>query len=130
MDEAWMDIPQTAALARQGITSTADIEAIERAGLPELPASTYEMIRQGAAMDPEGPALSFFLTADELHKPETWSYREFLAQITRTANFLHRIGVKKDTVVDYVLPNLPETHFVRSEERRVGKECRSWWCST
>lgn len=107
-----MDIPQTAAPARKDITSTADIEAIERAGLPELPASTYEMIRQSAAMDPEGPALSFFLTADELHKPETWSYREFLAQITRTANFLHRIGVKKDTVVAYVLPNLPETHFV------------------
>ncbi len=107
-----MDTPHAAASARQGITNTADIEAIERAGLPELPVSTYEMIRQGAAMDPDGPALSFFLTAAELHKPETWSYREFLAQITRTTNFLHRIGVDKDTVVAYVLPNLPETHFV------------------
>lgn len=107
-----MDTPQAAASAREGITTTADIEAIERAGLPELPTSTYEMIQQGAARNPYGPALSFFLTADELHKPETWSYREFLAQVTRTANFLNRIGVDKDTVVAYVLPNLPETHFV------------------
>ncbi len=106
-----MDNSATVTPARPGVATSADIENIERDGLPALPASTYEMLRQGAALSPDGPALSFFLSAGRLHRPETWSHRELLAQITRTANFLHRIGVNRDKVVAYVLPNLPETHF-------------------
>lgn len=95
-----------------GITTIRDVERAEAAGLPaDLPASTYEMIRRGANLNPDAPALSFFLTTDEHRKPETWSYRALLEDITRTANFFHEIGVTKDTVLAFVLPNLPETHF-------------------
>lgn len=95
-----------------GITTIRDVERAEAPGLPaDLPASTYEMIRRGANLNPDAPALSFFLTTDEHRKPETWSYRTLLEDITRTANFFHEIGVTKDTVLAFVLPNLPETHF-------------------
>lgn len=97
----------------QGIANVRDVEAAESRGLPpDLPASTYEMITEGASLNPQAPALSFFLTTDEHRQPETWTYQELLARITQTANFFHDIGVKKDSVIAFVLPNLPETHFV------------------
>lgn len=97
----------------QGIASLRDVERAEAAGLPaDLPDSTYEMIRRGASLDPEAPALSFFLSTDQHRRPETWRYRELVERITQTANFFDRLGVRKDCVVAFVLPNLPETHFV------------------
>lgn len=96
-----------------GIATLRDVEAAEAKGLPaSLPTSTYELIQQGARINPDAPALSFFLTTDEHKQPETWSYRALLSEITQTANFFHHLGVKKDTVIAFVLPNLPETHFV------------------
>lgn len=97
----------------QGIATIRDVEVAEGNGLPgDLPASTYEMIKRGASLDPRAPALSFFLTTDEHRRPETWTYGELLARITQTANFFDGLGLKKDSVIAFVLPNLPETHFV------------------
>jgi fatty-acyl-CoA synthase len=56
-------------------------------------------------------ALSFILRVDDHRKPEVWSYRALFEGITATANFFHELGVGKDDVVAFVLPNLPETHF-------------------
>ncbi|MEH6420611.1 acyl-CoA synthetase [Pseudomonas sp. CGJS7] len=94
-----------------GVGSLRDIEALERTGLPELPASTLEMIARGAAIDPAAPALSFFLRTDEHTRAESWSYAELLRQIHRSANAFHALGADRDSVIAYVLPNLPETHF-------------------
>lgn len=96
----------------QGIATLSDIEAIEARGIPALPTSTYEMLARGAARDPGAPALSFFLRTSDHARPETWTYAELLANVTRTANAFHGLGARKDTVIAYVLPNLPETHFV------------------
>ena len=95
----------------RGIASERDVEAIEARGAPALPPSTYEMIRRGAAVDPDAPALSFFRTVDDHRRPETWTYRELVARITQTANFFHRVGATRDTVIALALPNLPETQF-------------------
>lgn len=96
-----------------GIATLADVEAIEAEGLPEdLPRSTYEMIRRGAQIDPAAPALSFFLSAEQHRRPEVWSYRSLMIAIHRTANFFHELGATPDTVIAFVLPNLPETHWV------------------
>lgn len=79
-----------------GFSSLQDVEAAEAHGLPpDLPQSTYEMIRRGASLNPEAPALSFFLSVTHHHTPQTWSYAELLARITQTANFFDSIGVKK-----------------------------------
>lgn len=97
----------------RGIATQADIDAIEAQGLPaDLPRSTYEAIRRTAIAHPDAPALSFFLRAVDQARPETWTYRQLLAQITRTANLFHSLGADKDSVIAFVLPNLPETHFV------------------
>ena len=97
----------------RGIATQADVNAIEAHGLPtDLPGSTYEAIRRTAIAHPEAPALSFFLRTVDHAKPETWNYRQLLAQITRTANLFHSLGADKDSVIAFVLPNLPETHFV------------------
>lgn len=96
-----------------GFSSLQDVEAVEGQGLPpDLPQSTYEMIRRGASVNPEAPALSFFLSVNDHRTPQTWSYAALLERITQTANFFDSIGVKKDSVIAFVLPNLPETHFV------------------
>jgi fatty-acyl-CoA synthase len=95
-----------------GIGSLRDIEALESAGPPTLPASTLEMIRQGATIDPDAPALSFFLRTADHARAERYSYADLLRQIHRSANLFHALGADRDSVIAYVLPNLPETHFV------------------
>lgn len=96
-----------------GIATHADVQAIERHGLPDnLPASTYEMIRATAEATPSAPALSFFLRTEDHRQAETWTYRDLLQRINQTANLFDELGATKETVIAYVLPNLPETHCV------------------
>ncbi|WP_322083355.1 acyl-CoA synthetase [Burkholderia sp. BCC1972] len=107
-----------------GISTLHDVESIEARGLPtDLPASTYEMFCRSAKQYPDAPALSFFMTVDEHRVPQTWTYRELLARITQTANFFESIGVEKDSVIAFVLPNLPETHFVIWGGQAAGIVC-------
>ncbi|MBU0733784.1 MAG: acyl-CoA synthetase [Proteobacteria bacterium] len=74
--------------------------------------NTYDMLRHGAAIDPEAPAISFFLSGADYTRPMRLTYREFLANVTRTANLFHDLGVGPGDVVSYLLPNLPQTHYV------------------
>ncbi|MHB9841763.1 acyl-CoA synthetase [Paraburkholderia terrae] len=108
----------------KAVASLDDVLAIEQQGLPvDLPSSTYEMICRGAAIDPSAPALSFFATADDYRNAERWTYSELVHDITRTANLFVRLGVQHDSVIAYVLPNLPETHFVIWGGEAVGIVC-------
>lgn len=90
-----------------------DIKAIEQIPLSErgLPANTYEMLQQGAALNPDGTALAFFLQGTAYAQAVQFSYKELIRQITQTANLFHSLGVGKEDVVSLVLPNLPETVF-------------------
>ncbi|CAN0625263.1 Acyl-CoA synthetase [Burkholderia multivorans] len=107
-----------------GISNLDDVLAIEAQGMPaDLPASTYELICAGAAIDPSAPALSFFMTADTHRDAERWTYRELVHDITRTANMFTRLGVSSKSVIAYVLPNLPETHFVIWGGQAAGIVC-------
>ncbi|HVW52157.1 MAG TPA: acyl-CoA synthetase [Trinickia sp.] len=108
----------------QGIANRNDVLAIEAQGAPEdLPVSTYEMICRGAAIDPSAPALSFFMTADSHRNAECWTYGELVRDITRTANAFSRLGATSQSVIAYVLPNLPETHFVIWGGQAAGITC-------
>ncbi len=89
-----------------------DVRAIEADGWPAGPPdSTYDLIRRGAAIDPDAPALTFFLDAHRLHEAEVWTHRDLLRRITQAANAFTALGVGKDDVVSFLLPNLPETHL-------------------
>ena len=108
----------------KAVASMDDVLAIEQQGLPaDLPSSTYEMIRRGATINPSAPALSFFATADDYRNAERWTYSELVHDITRTANMFARLGVRHDSVIAYVLPNLPETHFVIWGGEAAGIVC-------
>ena len=94
----------------KGIATMADVLAVERLH-PLLPNSTYEMIGAAASVHAKAPALSFFLRVQDHERPTTWSYESFFDRITATANFFHSLGIGKNDVVAFVLPNLPETHL-------------------
>jgi fatty-acyl-CoA synthase len=96
------------------IRNLADIQALEAQPLcaRQLPRTSYDALAGTAARTPEAKALSFFLSADACAKAFVWTYAELLADVTRAANALHELGVAEDHPVAFVLPNLPETHFV------------------
>ena len=78
----------------------------------EAEGSTYELLARGAALAPQSPALSFFLTAADYQRPWSWTYGEWLGRITQTANMFRKLGVERQDVIAFVMPNLPETHWV------------------
>jgi fatty-acyl-CoA synthase len=97
-----------------GILNMQDILDIEAVALSDrnLPQSTYAALSRGAALNPGNPALSFYTSADTMGTPYTLTHAEFLSKVTQTANALRRLGIDRNDVVAYVLPNLPETHYV------------------
>ncbi|MEG0003615.1 acyl-CoA synthetase [Comamonas sp.] len=96
------------------LRNLSDIEAFERRPLADadLPSSTYEMLARSERRHAALPALSFFPSMQTMRTPATWTYSALLQEIRRFANALHASGYGADDVVAYVLPNLPETHFV------------------
>lgn len=97
----------------EGISDLADVLRIEATPLARrgLPTSTYAALRQAAAARPEAVALAYFPGMEAMERPETWSFRAFAEEITRTANMLRAEGLGRDDVVAYLLPNLPQTHW-------------------
>src|SRR2546422_180069 len=64
------------------------------------------------------------------------AYRTVFENVNRTGHALRRLGVGMGDRVLLLLPDVPEFAYgfwgaiklgARSEERRVGKECRSRW---
>jgi fatty-acyl-CoA synthase len=96
------------------VRTVADIEAMEKTPINErlTALNTYDLLKHGAAINPEAPAISFFLTGEGYASPLQISYWDFLSNITRAANLFHDLGVGPKDVISYLLPNLPETHYV------------------
>jgi fatty-acyl-CoA synthase len=96
------------------IRTVADIEAIEKTPITERFAekSTFELISKGAAIDPDAMAMSFLANGDAWQDPLQVTYGQFIVKIRQTANMLADMGIGPTDVVTYLLPNLPQTHFV------------------
>jgi len=96
------------------VVTRADIEEFEKVPIGERLEflNTYDMIKHGAAIDPEATAISFFLSGDGYDKPTEVSYHGLLEKITQTANLFHDLGVGPQDVISYLLPNLPQTQYV------------------
>ncbi len=92
------------------VATLADIEAIEQIPLEErdLPPNTYEAIRRGAALNPDGVALHFFLQGQSYAQGIAFTYREWLGALHQTANMFHALGLRPGQVVTMILPNLPQ----------------------
>ncbi|MBW2062467.1 MAG: acyl-CoA synthetase [Deltaproteobacteria bacterium] len=96
------------------IATIADIEEFEKTPLEERLEyfNTYDLIKHGTAINPDAIAMSFILSGDAFDSPVQVTYRDFLAQVTRTANLFHDLGVGPRDVITYLLPNLPQTHYI------------------
>jgi len=88
-----------------------DIEAFENIPIDKRMGvfNTYDLIEKGAAINPDATAISFFLGGDSYDQPMQVTYRDLIANITRTANLFQDLGVGPHDVISYLLPNLPHT---------------------
>ncbi len=104
------------------IRNLRDIEAIESIPIERRirAGSTFELISQGAAINPQAIAMSFILDGDAFAQPQRVTYAQFIHKIRQTANMLADMGVGPNDVVTYLLPNLPQTHFVLWGAETVG----------
>ncbi|MGO9336587.1 MAG: acyl-CoA synthetase [Terracidiphilus sp.] len=95
------------------IDSLAAVLEIERVPLSErkIPATTYEMLKTGAALAPDAPALTFFAEVHRFEKATVFTHRELFKRITQAGNLFRRLGVELGDAVAFVLPNMPETHL-------------------
>lgn len=92
-----------------------DIQAFEQQyplAERDLPGSTYELLQRAAERFADLPALCFLPTGSIEDQPWRISYAELFAKVTQTANALHRLGLRPGQAVSFLLPNLPQTHFV------------------
>ena len=96
------------------ITCLADIVALERTPLwQRMPAgNTYELLRCAAQAHADRPALVFLPDGTQQTPAVRYSHGELFSRITQAANLFHSLGVGPQDVVSFLLPSLPETHFV------------------
>ena len=96
------------------IRDLSDIEAIEKIPLSDrvTERSTYELIENGANINLDGIAMTFLQDGNHIDTPLRITYRQFMGKIRQTANLFADLGVGKSDVVTYLLPNLPQTHYV------------------
>jgi fatty-acyl-CoA synthase len=93
-----------------GFHDMSDIEALEAVPLAErgLPASTYEMIRQGAAQNPDATALIFFLQGAAYERAARYTFRQVVTNIDKAAHLFQSFGVSAGDTISLILPNVPE----------------------
>ncbi len=106
----------------KAVATLADIEEMERIPLEDrnLPPSTYAAIKRSAQNHPSQTAIGFFLQATEYENAVMYNYTEFLGMINQTANMLHDLGVGRNDVVSYILPNTPQTYLTLFGSEAVG----------
>ena len=92
------------------MATDADVRAFEQIPYADriAAASTYDAIRLGASHNPDAPAIQFLPNADPADTPLVITHRDFFARLTQAANMFHALGVRKDDVVSFMLPLLPE----------------------
>lgn len=96
------------------IRGLADIEEIEKIPYTERikEKSTIELLERGTAVNPEAVAISFLLNGDSYETPIEITHEQLIGKIRQTANMLHDLGIGPEDVVTYILPNIPQTHYV------------------
>lgn len=96
------------------VKSISDIEEIEKITFDERlgVSNVYDLILQGSAKNPEGTAITFIPSGKQYDKSIKISYKTFIANINKAANFFYSLGVGPSDVISFLLPNLPQSHYV------------------
>lgn len=94
-----------------GMKDIAAIEAVPfRDRVPQL--HTYAVIENGAAVNPDAVAISFLASGDAWDQPVQVTYNDLIYKIRQCANMFSDLGIGPRDVVTYMLPNIPQTHYV------------------
>lgn len=104
-----------------------DVLAIERTPLAErnIPSTPYAMLRAGAAIAPDAPALTFFAQASRFTEATVWSHRELVHRTTQAGNLFRRLGVERGDAVAFILPISPKRISPSGAAKRRGSPSRS-----
>ena len=96
------------------IESLNDVLAVEKMPIEQqnIAATTYDVFQNSAEKYADRNAMEFFIDTAAYQHPHQISYQQMFDQINRTANTFRKFGVGREDVVAFVLPNLPETHYV------------------
>ena len=102
-----------------------DIEVIEKVPLAArlTVRSTYELIREAAAKDPERTAITLLPEGEQADRPVRLSYRALLSSIHQTANLLADLGLGPQDVIALLLPDLLETQVLLWGGQAAGIVC-------
>jgi len=102
-----------------------DIEVIEKVPLAArlTVRSTYELIREAAAKDPERTAITLLPEGEQAGRPVHLSYRALLSSIHQTANLLADLGLGPQDVIALLLPCVLETHVLLWGGQAAGIVC-------
>jgi fatty-acyl-CoA synthase len=103
--------PHTAG-ERPLVLAPEDLAAVEAVPLDErdLPASTYGLLARAADRYGHQPALYLLGEGADWRSAPCWTYRELFAQVTRSANLYHSLGLSPGAPVALLLPNSGTTH--------------------
>lgn len=108
-----MPLALTDAIPPAGVRTIVDIDRID--GMPivaiDFPRTTYDVLADAARRYGDRAALTYLPSGEALDHTLVYSFSELLAAVTRTANGLHALGIGKNDIVAYALPNLPQAHF-------------------
>jgi fatty-acyl-CoA synthase len=109
-----VNITDSATAAAPLLDTMADIQAFEKLPLQsQFPFSnSYALISDSARRFGDQPALEFLLSGEADEPAQTISFKQLAADVTRTANLLHNLGVGADDAVSIILPILPQSHPV------------------
>jgi fatty-acyl-CoA synthase len=96
------------------IKSLTDIEEIERTPFKERlsVSNLHDLIKQGASIDPDAIGITYISSGKEYQASVQIPYRDLLNRIIQTANLFTDLGIGPNDVVSYLLPHIPETHFI------------------
>ena len=87
----------------------------------ENPATIYEALNKTREKYGTKPAVSFQILADPKSHAETLTWNDVFRRVCQTANFFHSLGIGKDDVVAFLLPNSNETIFTLLGGMIAGK---------
>lgn len=95
------------------IENKSDLKEIEKTPLSTFlkAACTYDIIANSAKDHPDFTAIRYLPTGDTNETPYSLSYDELLRKLNQTSNLFKRLGIDHDSVVSYLLPNIPQTHL-------------------
>ncbi|MEM1163360.1 MAG: AMP-binding protein, partial [Pseudomonadota bacterium] len=78
----------------------------------QLPRTAYQALGAVASEHGTRPAISFQILSDPNSKAETLTWSDLHGRVTQAANLFHSLGVGKDDVVAFLMPNCNETAVV------------------